>query len=138
MKEILLVEDSDTDATLLQRVLKEAKVINPLHHLSNGAEALTCLQETERKAPEDSATVPSILLLDLKLPAVSGFEILSFLRGRAAFSELLKIIVSDLDDLESIRKAYALGAHSFLTKPVHRSDLKELIRVYPAPWILEE
>jgi len=87
--------------------------------------------------PKDHNGAPSILLLDLKLPAVSGFEILSFLQGRPAFSELLKIVVSDLDDLESIRKAYGLGAHSFLTKPVHRSDLKELIRVYPAPWLLE-
>ena len=138
MNEILLVEDSEADATLLKKVLKEAKVTNPLHHLSNGAEAMTRLQETERKvAAKNGNGVPSILLLDLKLPAVSGFEILSFLRGRPAFVELLKIVVSDLEDLESIRKAYSLGAHSFLTKPVHRSDLKELIRVYPTPWVLE-
>jgi len=138
MNEILLIEDSEADATLLKKVLKEAKVTNPLHHLSNGAEAMTRLQETERKAAAKNGNgVPSILLLDLKLPAVSGFEILSFLRGRPPFAELLKIVVSDLEDLESIRKAYSLGAHSFLTKPVHRSDLKELIRVYPTPWVLE-
>src|SRR5438309_635384 len=102
MSEILLVEDSETDAALLKRTLKGAKVTNPVRCVSDGSEAMASLREMEPKAAQQPEVVPAILMLDLKLPGVSGFEILSFLQGRAAFSKTLKIIVSELENLESI------------------------------------
>ena len=98
---------------------------------------MSCLREIERKAAQDATVIPSVLLLDLRLPAVSGFEILTHLQGRAAFSKMLKVVVSDLSDMESIRKAYGLGAQSFLRKPIDQLELQELIKTYPDYWVVE-
>jgi len=132
MREILLVEDSDDDAQLLQRALKAAKVANPVCHLTDGTAALDYLRDRVDKPAE----IPSILLVDVKLPGATGFEILTFLQSNAAFSKMLRIVVSDLRTIEDIKKGYALGAQSFLAKPVHGQDLAELIKTYPHYWML--
>src|SRR5205823_4806443 len=80
--------------------------------------------------------VPSILLLDLKLPGMNGFEILQWLQDRTEFAKTLRVVLSQLDHLDNIKKAYALGAQSFLSKPVSQEDLHELITVFPAYWLL--
>src|SRR4051812_20592306 len=110
MREILLVEDSDADAEFIRRALKTAKVVNPVRHARDGAEAMSGLRDLERRAAGDPAVIPCVLLLDLNLPSVNGFEILTHLQGRAAFSTMLKVMVSDSSDMARIRKAYALGA----------------------------
>jgi CheY-like chemotaxis protein len=133
MREILLVEDSDDDAQFLQRALKEASVANPVRHLTDGAAALDYLKAQVDKPAE----MPSILLVDLKLPGASGFEILTFLQSNALFSKMLKVVVSDLRTMEDIKKVYAVGAQSFLGKPIHAQDLAELIKTYPDYWLLK-
>src|SRR5438132_5360202 len=122
MKEILLVEDSDIDAESVQRALKSVGVANPVRRLLNGAEALAHLNHAEKMSALTPA-IPSVLLLDLKLPGMSGFEVLQRLRDRPAFAKTLRIVFSHLDDTNSIKRAYGLGAHSFLTKPVNETEL---------------
>ena len=133
-REILLVEDSDSDARLIQRALLIAGVANHVRHIANGRQAVFYLQgliETPGKA------APSVLLLDLKLPSMNGFEILSWVRQQEnAFSKTLRIVLTDLNYIANVRKAYALGAHSFLGKPIGQEDLHELITVFPEYWAL--
>src|SRR3954469_16832304 len=128
MQEILLVEDVESDALLTERTLRKAGIRNPIRHVWDVAEALLYLATVE-KGDKDSS--PAILLLDLKMPQRSGFDILSWMQGRQAFCDTLRIVLTQLDDLQSIRRAYSLGAHSFLTKPARATDLKELIRAFP-------
>ena len=130
--DILLVEDAEGDARLIQRTLQIAGVRNPLRHISSGTEAMAYLAEAENGAK----TVPAVLLVDVKLPGMSGFEILAWTRGRAAFLKMLRIVLSSLDDIPSIRKAYTLGANSFLIKPPRQQEFEELIKTFPANWIL--
>jgi two-component system response regulator len=134
MREILVVEDSDDDAEFMQRALKGARVANPLCRLADGTQALDYLK---KRAAATEQEIPSVLLLDIKLPGASGFEILSFLKEHPAFSTMLKVVVSDLPGMESIRKAYSIGAQSFLVKPVHPHDVSELIKTFPSYWAVE-
>src|SRR3954470_22167856 len=130
MREILLVEDSDFDAELLVRMLKAARVANPVRHLRDGMEALQFLKQRENSSPVAEADMPAVLLLDLKLPRAHGFEILGYLEMCSAFDQMLKVVVSDLQRLQDIRTAYAMGAQSFLGKPVNQEDLTNLIARY--------
>src|SRR5882762_11202971 len=118
--EILLVEDLDTDARLIRRTLQLAGVGNHLRHFSDGRQAIGHLMQLVQTRGQEP---PSALLLDLKLPGLNGFEILQWVQHRREFSKTLKVVLSQLDHIHNIKKAYALGAHSFLSKPVGQEDL---------------
>ncbi|SRR5258706_3626537 len=134
MQEILLVEDTDSDAELTLRTLKVVGVANPVRRIPDGAEAMAYLTRLEKTS--DVAAGPSVLLLDVKLPGFTGFEILQRIKGRPALSKTLRVVLSQLDDTKSIKQAYAFGADSFLSKPVGELDLRELIRTFPGHWIV--
>jgi len=137
MHEILLVEDSDSDAQFIKRALRQARVTNPIVRVIDGSSALEYLVRIERAFETGTPPAPSVLLLDLKLPGISGFEILADIKNRTAFSKTLKVVFSDLQSTEEIKRAYAAGAQSFLTKPVQAEDLRELIITFPDYWLLE-
>ena|SRR5258705_484248 len=134
-REILLVEDSDADARLVRRSLQLAGVTNHLRHFAHGKEAMSYLMQATQVAGKPA---PSVFLLDLKLPGVNGFEILQWLQHHPEFSHSLKVVLSQLDQIDNIRKAYSLGAHSFLSKPFCQEDLHELITFYPDYWVLSQ
>src|SRR4051794_1669337 len=110
MNEILMVEDCATDARDVKRALKKAGVNNPLRWIDHGARAMHYLQSV--------AEAPAVVFLDIKLPGFTGFEILDLIRDDPRFSRTLRIVLSSLDDVATIKEAYARGAHSFLGKPV--------------------
>jgi CheY-like chemotaxis protein len=134
MNRILLVEDTETDAALIQRALKLAGITNPIHRICDGAETLGYLEHAERNPSE----LPSILLLDLNLPKVDGIRILEWLQRRPAFGKMLRIVVSHLDSMQTIKEAYAAGAQSYLTKPLHQSEVNHLIVSFPGYWLFSE
>ena len=133
MREILIVEDSDNDAALLRRALNFLSVANPVRHISTGEEALRHLDAvaiTSAVAP----SAPSILFLDIVLPGMSGFQILEHIANLPAFTKTLRVVLTNLSDLETIKNAYSHGAHSYLEKPVRTSELTELIEAFPGHW----
>ncbi len=136
MREILIVEDSENDARLLTRALHATGVRNPISHASSGGQAVKWLEKTVAAARKDYRPVLAILFIDLKLPDLSGFEILAGIREEPVLAQTLRIVLSQFGDLDSIRRAYSLGAHSFLNKPAAQNDLKELIRGFPDYWLL--
>jgi CheY-like chemotaxis protein len=134
MKEILLVEDSPTDARLLQDALQAVGIVNPVNWIWDGTRALNHLQQVELTAPI-APVVPSILFLDLKLSGVTGFEILKYLEGRTVFADMLCVALSHMTDVLSVKRAYRYGAYSFLAKPIQSGDLREVIRSFPGHWM---
>jgi two-component system response regulator len=130
MNGILLVEDSDSDASLVQRAFRLAGIKRELQRICDGADALDYLQRAETGSG-NPAPIPSVLLLDLNLPRLGGIEILEWLRGRQAFDKMLRIVLSQIDDIQTIKNAYAAGAHSYLTKPLHQSEVNDLVASFP-------
>jgi len=131
-RDILLVEDNDSDERLLLRALQIAGVRNPIIHARSGKEALTYLAACEAGIKR----VPAAMFIDLKLPDISGFDILSYAQRHPVFEKAVRIVVSQMGDVTSVKTAYSLGATTFLTKPATQEELEELIRVYPKPWQL--
>jgi CheY-like chemotaxis protein len=138
MSEILLIEDTETDAILLERTLRSAGVTNPISRARTGTEALLFLNANERAAGKDGKAPLGIAFIDLKLPDKSGFELLKVLHERKSFSNTLKVVVSQLEDMANIRTAYKAGADSFISKPAGQQDVMELIRAFPENWSLQD
>ena len=80
--------------------------------------------------------VPSVPFIDLKLPGVNGFQILEAVKNLQVLAKALRIVISSLEDTQSIKMAYAAGAHSFVTKPAKPEDISELIHSFPGYWTL--
>jgi len=135
MNEILVIEDTESDAQLLQRALKQAGVGNPVRWVATGEEALAYLMQAVENGGI-GPPVPSVLFIDLKLPGVSGFQILEQVRNLPSLSKALRVVISSLEDTHSIKMAYASGAQSFLAKPAQVVDIVELIQSFPGYWVL--
>jgi two-component system, response regulator len=133
VQEIILVEDSDNDAALVRRALRSLSVANPIRHLETGTDALAYLNTVLETAAVAPPSV-SIIFIDLILPGMSGFEVLRHIAGQPAFAKTLRIVLTNLTDTDTIKRAYSLGAHSFLIKPIQSADLQELMTSFPSHW----
>jgi CheY-like chemotaxis protein len=135
-KIILLAEDSQDDELLFKHVLKKIGVVNPVVVVRDGKDVVAHLKgegkfDDRRKYPR-----PEILFLDLKMPRMDGFAVLEWLRDQPALrNELLVIVLSHLGDADEIRRAYALGANTFLVKPFTQADWENLIEHFDGHWI---
>lgn len=107
-------------------MLKKVGLKNPIKWIDDGTRAMEYLAAV--------AQPPSVIFLDVKLPGLTGFEILDRLRDVPHFSQTLRIVFSTLDDIATIKEAYKRGAHSFLTKPVLNAELANLVEAFPGHW----
>ena len=130
MKEILIVEDSSADAKAVVRALKKAGVKNPVRWIDHGTRGMKYLEAV--------AEAPTVIFLDVKLPGYSGFELLDYIREGAKFNGTLRIIFSTLDDIQTIKQAYARGAHSYLTKPVPEGEIADLVKAFAGYWMMND
>jgi two-component system response regulator len=121
---ILHVEDDADDAFLFSRALKGAKLQCELHREINGEHAIDFLSKTGVEGGPGSHPVPDLMILDLKLPGLSGFEVLSWIQARAVFKTLPIIVLSGSSLLVDQQKASALGASAFLVK---QSDYDQVV-----------
>jgi two-component system, response regulator len=127
---ILIVDDREDDRYLLERHLRKVGVANQIQQLPDGDKAIQFIS----KRP--LAKVPMVLFLDLKMPRVDGFAVLKWLQEKG--SKIVVIICSELSEIADIKKAYALGARSYLTKPLQEEELLNLIDHYPDLWELKK
>ena len=118
---LLLVEDSEDDAFLFQWNLKEAKSPFTVHHVGNGAEAIDFL----RKASNSSA-LPDVVLLDLKMPVLNGFDVLSWMQTQTFSRKVPVFVVSGSAQEEDKVRAKQLGALDYFVKPVTAADLRRI------------
>lgn len=122
---VLLAEDEMHDVFLLQRAFRVAEVKNPLVSVSNGQEAIWFLEGHGAYADRAQHPAPCLMLLDLKMPIVSGFEVLEWVRDQPSFQKSLPVIVLTSSDQEGdVRRAFELGASDYLVKP---SDFNLLV-----------
>ena len=125
---ILLVEDRSTDIDLTKRAFARQRLVNPIEVARDGEEALAFINRWEAGEP-----LPIFILLDLKLPKVSGLEFLRRLKSRPAFSSIPVIVLTTSVEDKDIQEAYKLGCNSYIIKPVEFNKFMEVashIEVY--------
>lgn len=134
VKPILLAEDSPSDARLINMVLKKAGVSNRVFMVENGEEAIAYLNGNEQYANRTLFPVPGVLLLDLLMPKLDGFQVMEWCRTQPHLRDMLTIVLSSRRELKAMTRAYALGAHSFLLKPPTVAEILELTKAFQGYW----
>jgi CheY-like chemotaxis protein len=122
---ILLVEDDPNDVTLIKAALETAEVDNPLHVLTSAEEAIAYLAGEGEYQNRELHPVPRVIFLDLNLPGKSGHDVLEWMGKQQALKEVVRIVLTGSADPADLRKAYQLGANSYLRKPLTPQQLTE-------------
>lgn len=133
---MLLVEDDPNDILLIQRAFAKACLVNPLKVVRDGEEALNYLSGTGDFADRGRYPLPSLILLDLKLPRKSGLEILQWLRQQPNLKHIPVIVLTSSKESSDVSRAYDLGANSYLVKPVGFEGLLELVKSIGMYWMI--
>ena len=133
---ILLVEDNPDDEALTLRALRKANVGNDVNVVRDGVEALDFLFGAGRFAERDTAVMPQVVLLDLKLPKVDGLEVLRRIRADERTKLLPVVILTSSDEEQDRIAGYALGANSYVRKPVDFAQFAEAVRQLGLYWLV--
>ena len=134
---VLLVDDDENDVLFLQNAWKKAAIPNALSVVTDGQRAIDYL-EGLRKAhshPAQAAQVPCLVLLDLNLPFVTGFGVLQWIRRRPEYQALVVVILTASSAETDVRRAYLLGANSYIVKPSNPEKLRELTGLLAGYWL---
>jgi two-component system, response regulator len=123
---ILLVEDEPDDAFFFQHCLREAGIANRVSVARDGLEALDYLKGIGKFADRETHPLPCLVVLDLKLPRATGFEVLEQMRLEPALRRMIVLVLTSSSSDRDIVTSYDLGANAYLVKP---SDSRELVRM---------
>jgi CheY-like chemotaxis protein len=132
---ILLVEDNEDDVFLMQRALKGARVINPLFVVEDGQEAVDYLGGAGKFGDRETYPLPAIVFLDLKLPLISGHDVLAWVRRQKELESLVVIVLTSSNEASDLSRCYALGANSYLVKPPTPEQLEDLANAFRWYWL---
>jgi len=130
--EILLVEDNQEEAELTMSSLREGRVRNRIHWAEDGEEAMAFLH---RQGSHARAPRPDLILLDLRLPRMSGHEVLEAIKQDPNLKRIPVVIMTASDDEKDILRAYDRHANCYVTKPVDIDKFMEVIRSIEDFWL---
>src|SRR4028119_42054 len=130
--EILLVEDSPSDADLTLEALSEGKVLNPLHWVEDGVEALAFLRRQGKYA---KAPRPDLILLDLNRPKKDGREVLAQIKADPQLKIIPVVILTTSSAERDILKTYELNANCYVTKPIDLEQFISVVKLIEAFWL---
>jgi chemotaxis family two-component system response regulator Rcp1 len=130
--DILLVEDNEGDARLAIEAMRDSKIRNKLHHVSDGEEAMAFLRKEGKyvKAPR-----PDLVLLDLNLPKKDGRQVLAEIKNDDELKRIPVVILTVSSAEEDILKSYNLHANCFITKPIDLSQFMKVVRSVEDFWL---
>jgi len=128
-KLILLVEDNPDDEFLTRDALRTGGIMHDVVVVRDGAEALEWIFST------DSAKAPDLVLLDLKLPKMSGFDVLERIRSDARTRSLPVVILTSSSEHQDIQRSYATGANSYVRKPVNFAEFVRAVQALGVYWL---
>ncbi len=135
-KLILLIEDNLDDERLTRRALQKNNIMNEVILAEDGEKALDYLFGTGNYAGRDMGVMPSVVILDLKLPKVSGLEVLKQIRANSATSHLPVVVLTSSEDAAAVEESYKFGANSFIQKPSDPGEYSEMALQVAMYWLL--
>ncbi|MDD5304137.1 MAG: response regulator [Elusimicrobia bacterium] len=135
LRPILLVEDNQDDQFLLQEAWKKVGIENPLVAVENGEQACEYLEGIGRYAGRLRFPLPVLVLLDIKMPGMSGLEVLAWIRGRKDLGGLPVVMLTASTWPEEVAEAYRLGANSFVIKPTAAQELTDFAAAVKSYWL---
>jgi len=127
-QQILLVEDNQDDSLLILRAFQRAGVKRRVQAVTTGMDAIAYLNGGPPFCDRAKHPLPSLVLLDIKLPGTDGFDVLRWIRRQWEFSHLCVVMLTSSDLIRDVNEAYHLGANSFLVKPLDFQNAAELAR----------
>jgi two-component system, chemotaxis family, response regulator Rcp1 len=130
--DILLVEDNEGDARLAMEAMRDSKIRNTLHHVSDGEEAMAFLRKEGKYA---KAPRPDLVLLDLNLPKKDGRQVLAEIKNDDGLKRIPVVILTVSSAEEDILKSYNLHANCFITKPIDLSQFMKVVRSVEDFWL---
>lgn len=131
---ILLVDDDANDRAMVTRAFRQNGVTAPIQWVSSGDEAILYLKGDEKYSDRSLFPYPSFIMSDLKMPGGDGFSVLEHLKNVPEWSIIPTLIFSGSADLDDIKKAYMLGAVSYLVKPIEFLELRSLLKLTYDYW----
>ena len=134
--EILFVEDSADDSMLTIRALKKSGFLNTLYHVKDGAEAIDFMYCEGAYAARNINDKPKLILLDLKMPKISGIQVLEKIKSDPRFKNIPVVILTSSKEDPDIQKCYDLGANSYITKPVESDNFFAVIKEIGLYWMI--
>jgi CheY-like chemotaxis protein len=135
-KTILLVEDNPDDAKLTLRAFKRNNMVNPVIVANDGVEALDIVFARGAYAERAGKPLPTLIILDLKLPKLDGLGVLRALRGDERTRLIPVVILTSSKEEQDLIQSYSLGANSYVRKPVDFAEFQEAVRLLGIYWLL--
>jgi CheY-like chemotaxis protein len=132
---ILLVEDNEDDVFLMKHSLTSAGVSNPVFVVESGQEAVNYLSGAAGYQDRTKYPLPVIVFLDLKLPLMSGHEVLAWIRAQRQLESLIVVVLTSSNEPSDIRRSYSLGENSYLMKPLTARQLVDLAKAFNWSWM---
>ena len=132
---ILLVEDNDDDVFLMKHALAAAGVSNPVFVVDSGQLAVDYLSGAGEYSDRSRFPMPAVVFLDLKLPLMSGHEVLAWIRAQRQLESLVVIVLTSSNEPSDVRRSYSLGANSYLMKPLTARQLTDLAKAFNWSWM---
>ena len=132
---ILLVEDRDDDVSLLREAFVHAGLDN-LRIVRDGDEAVDYLDGKGQYNDRRNYPCPTLILLDLKIPGRSGFDVVHWVRAHGALKRMPIVVLTDSPSTDDVNRAYDMGINSYLLKPTGFNDLVKLVKAFAEYWLM--
>jgi CheY-like chemotaxis protein len=133
---ILYAEDDENDAFLADLAFKKAEILNRLVVVRDGRSAIEYLAGTGRFANRTEYPLPCLVLLDLKMPRVSGLEVLKWIRGQPRVCTMPVLMLTSSNQDSDVQRAYLLGANGYLIKPSRTDDMLAMAKGIRDFWLI--
>ena len=131
---ILIAEDDENDAIILERALRKVGFVNPVRFCRDGTDVLAYLQGEAPYENRAEFPFPRILITDLKMPKMGGIEVLKWLYDHPECNLIPKVVLSASRQMADVQEAYRWGANSYLVKPGGYQALTEMLKVFFQYW----
>ncbi len=135
---VLHIDDDRNDTELFRAAARKANVQFSIHNVADGEQAMAYLNRRGVYANRQLYPLPVLILLDLKMPRATGFEVLSWIRSHSEVGNLPVVVFSGSELEADIQQAYAVGADSYLVKPLGFTELVSLVKTLNTEWIASD